>query len=90
MTKMWAVGIISRKTASAARHSSGVMALTSAMGVPGRGLRKLTGTQWMPSSRMVSANSTRCSGVWPMPRMPPEQTWKPRSRAARMVSSCSS
>ena len=75
MTKMCAAGSMSRKTAMAARHSSDVMAFTCSMGVPGRGLRKFIGTQWVPTSRSVSASSTRCSGVSPMPRMPPVQSW---------------
>ena len=81
---------MSRNTAIAARHSPAVIAFTSAIGVPGRGFRKFSGTQPIPRPRSSSASSTRCSGVSPMPRMPPEQSAKPSRFAVRIVSSCDS
>ncbi len=59
------------------------------MGVPGLGFRKFRGTQSTPRSRITSASSTRCSGVSPMPRMPPVHSSSPTDLAARMVSTCS-
>ena len=52
----------------------------SPSGVPGRGLRKFSGTSCGSSSASCAANSARCSSVSPSPRMPPQQTSMPDSR----------
>ena len=59
-------------------------------GVPGRGLRKFSGTSSGSSEASCAANSARCSSVSPMPRMPPQQTSMPASRTMRSVSQRSS
>jgi len=60
----------------------GCMGCTCPMGVPGCGFKKLSGTDSTFNCRKVSANSMRWSTLSPMPRIPPQQTFSPTSRAS--------
>ena len=73
-------------------RSASVPAITgrSPKGVPGRGLRKFSGTSSGASSPSWAANSARCSSDSPMPTMPPQQTSMPASRTIVSVDQRSS
>ncbi|SLI36438.1 Uncharacterised protein [Mycobacteroides abscessus subsp. abscessus] len=79
-----------RKAATALSASAAGSTSRSPNGVPGRGLRKFSGTSSGSSSASCAANSARCSRVSPMPRMPPQHTSMPASRTMRSVSQRSS
>ncbi|CKT03029.1 Uncharacterised protein [Mycobacterium tuberculosis] len=78
-------GNANRKAATALSASPTGITSRSANGVPGRGLRKFSGTSSGPSSASSAANSARCCSVSPMPRMPPQQTSMPASRTIDSV-----
>ena len=61
-----------------------------AIGVPGRGLRKLRGTSVGPTSRRSASSSSRCSSLSPIPRMAPQHSSIPASSTSRQVSRRSS
>ena len=59
-------------------------------GVPGRGLRKFSGTSCGSSSASWTASSARCSSVSPMPTSPPQHSSMPDARTISQVSHRSS
>ncbi|SKS25846.1 Uncharacterised protein [Mycobacteroides abscessus subsp. abscessus] len=83
-------GNASRNAATARSASDAGSTSRSPNGVPGRGLRKFSGTSSGSSSARFAANSARCSRVSPIPRMPPQQTSMPASRTIFRVSQRSS
>ena len=58
---------------------------SSPNGVPGRGLRKLSGTSCGSSSASCAASSARCSSDSPMPTRPPQHSSMPAARTISQV-----
>ena len=83
-------GMMNRTRATMRSCSSSPRGVMSAYGVPGMGVRKLTGMDLMPSAAMSMYMSIRSSMVSPSPMMPPLQTSSPASSAHLMVCSLSS
>ena len=79
--------MISRKIATHLTASSGSISSRSPNFVPGRGFRRLIGTEVGFTSDSWNAISTRCSFDSPRLRMPPTQVSSPASRTASIVRS---
>ena len=66
--------------------SSGSTSGRPANGVPGRGLRKLTGTSWGSTARSWPSSSRRCSTLSPMPSSTPQHSSMPSFLTSWQVS----
>ena len=83
-------GIASRNAAIVRSASAESISGRSPNGVPGRGLRKFSGTSCGSSSASCAASSARCSSDSPMPTSPPQHSSMPDSRTISQVSHRSS
>ena len=79
-------GIASRNAAIVRSASVPSITGSSPNGVPGRGLRKLSGTSSGSSAASWAASSARCSMLSPMPTRPPQHSSMPAARTIRQVS----